>query len=93
MEDLLKQELRVYVYLKDSETADKFLIDAELEEYTFGDGVKSTCRKPDHIFAINEDMTINYVGFIGHIRFESKDKRLLKMDYFNHSNGLDSYYL
>lgn len=97
IENLLKQKYRVYMYLKDTETAKKFLLDAELEGYTFGDGVKPTCRQTDDIFAINEDMTINFVGYNGHLTFRIAkrigDENLLKVDYSRYINGKDNYYV
>lgn len=97
IENLLKQKCRVYMYLKDTETAKRFLHDAEVEGYTFGDGVKPTCRQTDDIFAINEDMTINYVGYNGHLAFRMpksvEDYILLRVDYSKYINGEDNYYV
>lgn len=76
---------RIYVYLADGETGKRFLHDAEDEGFTFADGVKPTEREPDGIFAVNDDMTINYVGFIGHMAYRVADKignqPLIKIDY------------
>ena len=60
---------RIYLHFETSELARQFLADAEAEGFTFGDGAKPTSRKPDSIFALNDDMTINYVGSIGHMAF------------------------
>ena len=76
---------RIYIYLATEKIGKQFLQDAENEGFTFGDGVKPTQRKADCIFAINDDMTINYVGFIGHIAYQSAtkigNKPLIKIDY------------
>ena len=62
-----------------------FLQDAENEGFLFRDGVKPTQREADSIFAINDDMTINYVGFVGHVAYQAADrignKPLIKIDY------------
>ena len=65
---------RIYVYLADGETGKRFLRDAEDEGFTFADGIKPTEREPDGIFAVNDDMTINYVGFIVHMAYRVADR-------------------
>lgn len=76
---------RIYVYLATDEIAGLFLQAAENEGFTFYDGAKPTSREPDCIFAVNDDMTINYVGFVGHMAFQSAKhiggKPLIKIDY------------
>lgn len=82
---LAENEGRIYVYLKDKEVANQFMIDAENEGFTFSDGKKPTERKPSDIMAVNRDSTINYVGTVGHIAYQSADKigeePLIKIDY------------
>ena len=77
---------RIYLHFETSELARRFLADAEAEGFTFGDGVKPTERSADSIFALNDDMTINYVGFVGHMAFASGtdkvgDKKLVRIEY------------
>ena len=76
---------RIYVYLATEDISKQFLQDAENEGFTFCDGVKPTERDADIIFAINNDMTINYVGFVGHMAYQVADKignqPLIKIDY------------
>lgn len=76
---------RIYIYLATEEIGKQFLQDAENEGFAFCDGVKPTQREADSIFAINEDMTINYVGFVGHMAYQATDrignKPLIKIDY------------
>lgn len=76
---------RIYVYLANEDISKRFLQDAENEGFTFCDGVKPTEREVDCIFAINDDMTINYVGFIGHMAYQAADRignqPLIKIDY------------
>lgn len=77
---------RIYIYLASAELGKRFLQDAD-EGFSFFDGVKPTQREADSIFAINDDMTINYVGFVGHIAYCVADKigneKLFKLDYRN----------
>lgn len=43
---LAENEGRIYVYLKDKEVANQFMIDAENEGFTFSDGKKPTESLP-----------------------------------------------
>ena len=76
---------RVYVYLANEEIGRRFLEDSEKEGFTFADGVKPTERDMDCIYALNPNMTINYVGFAGHMAFGCANsiggKPLIKIDY------------
>lgn len=82
---LSKYNGRIYVFLTNESVSKQFLKNAELEGFTFDDGTKPTSRKADFIFAINKNMTINYVGFVGHIAFQAASKignePLIKIDY------------
>lgn len=87
---------RVYVYLKDEQTGKKFLEQAEAEGYTFCDGEKPTNREFSFVMAVNEDMTINYVGANGYIAFSSNapfvgSKRLMRVDYAKYAAGENDY--
>lgn len=76
---------RIYIYLANADIGKRFLQDVENEGFTYRDGVKPTQREVDSIFAINNDMTINYVGFAGHVAYQAADrignKLLIKIDY------------
>ena len=76
---------RLYVYLATENVCRQLLQDAENEGFTFGDGVKPTERQISDIIAVNDDMTINYVGAIGHIAYQAVDKigdkPLIRIDY------------
>lgn len=76
---------RLYIYLADEITGKQFLKEAENEGFTFCDGVKPTYREPENIMAVNKDMTINYVGFVGRIAYQATNKigneSLIKIDY------------
>ena len=87
LKSLLKSypECRIFLHCKTHELARRFLADAEAEGFTFG-GVKPTERGTDSIFALNDNMTINYVGFVGHMAFGSGtdkigDKKLVRIEY------------
>ncbi|MGN1132128.1 MAG: hypothetical protein ACI4RL_04425, partial [Ruminococcus sp.] len=95
IKNLLKENCRVYVYLSNKVVAKIFLKNAESEDFTFGDGVNPTARECDSVMAINENSTINYVGIIGHIAFNTSekvgDKKLLKVDYERYISGDKNY--
>jgi hypothetical protein len=91
IKNLLKRNGRIYVYLQDEKTGKIFLENAEKEGVTFGDGVNPTKRKADSIFAINDDLTINYVGYIGHLAFNFGTDKIVRIDYYKYISGDDDY--
>ncbi len=93
--ELSKMNGKVYVHLRNETVAKKFLIDAELEGFTFGDGVKPTERDISDMFVINRDWTISYVGWAGHMAYKSAkcigDQKLIRIDYEMYVFGFDDY--
>lgn len=81
IKELANMGERVYVYLKDEKTAQRFLRDAEAEGFTFGDGVHPIERHWSDLYAIHSDGTLNYVGAIGHIEYGSCSNSVLRVDY------------
>ena len=81
IKELANMGERVYVYLKDEETAHRFLRDAEAEGFTFSDGVKPTARHWSDIYSIHSDGTLNFVGAIGHIEYGSGADSVIRVDY------------
>ncbi|MEE3492946.1 hypothetical protein [Ruminococcus sp.] len=72
---------RVYVHLKDEETAMSFLRQAESEGFTFGDGVSPTNRHCSDLYAIHPDGTLNYVGSVGRIEYASGADSCVRVEY------------
>ena len=72
---------RVYVHLKDEETAMKFLHQAESEGFTYGDGMKPTERHWSDLYAIHLDGTLNYVGSVGRIEYASEADSCVRVEY------------
>ena len=83
IKELASMGERVYVHLKDEETAMSFLRQAESEGFTFGDGVNPTDRHWSDLYAIHPDGTLNYVGASGHILYSSALNDLLRIEYAN----------
>ena len=94
--DLLSADTRLYVYCCDKNISRRFMADAQREGFTFGDGAKPTERPTDDIIAINNDKTINYVGFVGHLAFKTAftvaGKALVKVDYKKYISGNKYYF-
>ena len=72
---------RVYVHLKDEETAMRFLRQVESEGFTFGDGMKPTERHWSDLYAIHLDGTLNYVGSVGRIEYASEADSCVRVEY------------
>ena len=85
IKDLINNEKKVYILLKNEDIAKRFMADAETEGITFGDGVKPSYRKPDDIMALLPDGTLCYVGFIG--RMYHKSEHCVCVDYDKYLKG------
>ena len=99
IKDLTDLQGRVYLYFPDSTVRDQFITDAAEEGITYGDGVSLTEREPDSIMALNVNMTVNFVGFAGHINFiqpssesEIRLNPLIRVDYGRYAAG-DEYFI
>ncbi|MDD5923960.1 MAG: hypothetical protein PUC88_04145 [Clostridia bacterium] len=77
---------RIYVYLTNEDICKRFLQDAEKEGFTFTDGTNPTQKHTSDIIALNQDATINYVGFVGRVAFQAANRignqPLVKIDYW-----------
>ncbi|MCD8117931.1 MAG: hypothetical protein LUE29_00320 [Lachnospiraceae bacterium] len=83
---------RVYVYCPDCRTKQQFIEKAEDEYFHYCDGKSLLEREPENIMALNQDKTVNFVGYIGHLAFRTSakmvgDKTLLKVDYRKYLAG------
>lgn len=90
--ELIKNEEKVYVYLKDKATEYRFVSDAEREGFTYGGGAKPTDIEPSDIAAVNADGTLSYVGFVGHMYFYQSPDTVKKIDYERYINGEEDYF-
>lgn len=93
--ELSKSNGKVYVYLRNEVIIRKFLKDAENEGFTFGDGEKPTARPGNNLYVVNRDWTICYVGWAGHIAFQSAkrigEQELIRVDYEKYLLGEEEY--
>ena len=99
IKDLTDLQGRVFLYFSDSTIRDQFITDAREEGVTYGDGVSLTEREPDSIMALNGNMTVNFVGFAGHMHFiqpssesDIRSNPLIRVDYGRYATG-DEYYI
>ena len=84
--DLAKLDNRgTFVFFRTPDLCKKFMRVAEDEGFTFGDGVLPTQRDVTDIFAIHEDKTISYVGFVGHMAFQANTR--VRVDFEKYYNG------
>jgi hypothetical protein len=88
---LLNYEERVYVYLRSESIAKIFMKKAAAEGFSFGDGAELRSRHMSDIFALNDDFTINYVGWAGHMAFRCMNTPIVRIDYGRYISGSDSY--
>ena len=61
--------------------AKDFLKHAEKEGFLFGDGKRPTKKPLDDYYALHQDLTMNYIGFVGRLRFNSNDDGILRVEY------------
>lgn len=95
--NLLSPDTRVYIWFSTRDTALAFLEQAESEGFTFADGASPTSKEPDDILVINDDLTINYLGFAGRVAYknvsENNGKLYVRIDYRRYCNGEANYYV
>ena len=87
-----KTEKRVYVYLSDKETQEKFISAAEAQGYTFEDGVKISERASDNFYAVNRNHTVNFINGIGRMAFQAGADRIVRIDYRKYISGAEDYF-
>lgn len=71
--ELSNLEGKVYVYVPTKEIEQKFLVAAEEQGFTFGNGEKPTTSSGEDLYLIYSDQELSNVGIVGHLAFQSKD--------------------
>lgn len=89
--ELIKEEKKVYIYLRNKATEYRFISDAEREGITFGDGVKPTKRPVDDIMALHDDGTICFLGWAGRMAYHYSKDTVKRIDYEKYINGETEY--
>ena len=91
--ELIKEEKKVYIYLRNKATEDRFISDAECEGITFGDGVKPTERQIDDIMALYGDGTISFLGWAGRMTYHYNKNGIKRIDYEKYINNKENYFI
>lgn len=74
-------EKRVYVHLSDKKTAKSFIANAEKEGFKFSGGKSISEMPPDDFYALNKNLTVNYINFIGRIAYQCGADNILRLEY------------
>ena len=95
VENLMKMDGRVFVYLKSEDAKYRFLADAEAEGFTFRNLVKPADGPCSDLYVLNDDRTLNYAGAIGHMAFHypkrNRSVKIIRIDYEKYASGQDDY--
>ena len=78
---VMKETRPVYVYMPSKALAKDFLKQAEKEGFLFSDGKRPTKKPLDDYYALHQDLTMNYIGHIGRLRYDSNDDGILRVEY------------
>jgi len=88
---LIKEDKKVYIYLRNKAIEYRFMSDAEREGINFGDGAKPTDRQMDDIMALHDDGTICYLGWAGRMAYHYSKNVTKRIDYEKYIEGFDDY--
>ncbi len=82
IKELVMKETRpVYIHTPSKALAKDFLKQAEKEGFLFSDGKRPTKKPLDDYYALHQDLTMNYIGYIGRLRYNSNDNGILRVEY------------
>lgn len=82
IKELVMKETRpVYVHLPSKAATLDFLKVAEKEGFLFGDGKRPTKKPLDDYYALHQDSTMNYIGYLGRIYWNSNDDKVVRLEY------------
>jgi len=91
IKQFINTKKKVYFYLKDEETCQKFFQNAKDEELTFG-GEDPTEKEWTDIIALLPNGNLCYVGWAGRICYHNAtNSGAIRVDYAAYINGLDDY--
>ena len=82
IKELVMKETRpVYIHTPSKALAKDFLKQAEKEGFLFSDGKRPTKKPLDDYYALHQDLTIDYIGFVGRLCYNSNDDAILRVEY------------
>lgn len=95
VENLMKMDGRVFVYLSNNVVRQQFLENAESEGFTFGNGVRPTEGRYSDIYVVDTDRTLHHPGAIGHYAFHYPKRyvsaKMIRIDYEKYVSDQDDY--
>ena len=91
IKNLISNEKRVYIFMRDRATRFRFMSDAEREGITYFDHSSPTERMVSDIMSLNPDNTICFVGAMGRTCFQCNPPYIIRIDYEKYVNGDDNY--
>ena len=89
--DLINNEKKVYIYLRNRAIVYRFMSDAETQGITYGDGVKPTERPVDEIMALRPYGTICFLGWAGRMCYHYGKDQAIRVDYEKYINNENEY--
>ena len=81
----------LYIYCRGKNIAKSFLANAESEGFTFGDGQPPTSKETTDIYALKDDFTISYTGWIVHAMFKNAGGNVVRIDYGKYISGASDW--
>ena len=82
IKELVMKETRpVYVHTPSKAIARDFLKHAEKEGFLFGDSKRPTKKPLDDYYALHQDLTMNFIGFAGRLKWKSRQNDILRVEY------------
>lgn len=78
---VMKESRPVYVHLPSKAATLDFLKNAEKEGFLFGDGKRPTKKPLDDYYALHQDLTMNFIGFAGRLKWKSGQDDILRVEY------------
>lgn len=91
IKELINNEKKVYILLRNKAIQYRFMSDAEREGITYGDNVKPTERQADDIMALKSDGTICFLGWAGRMCYHHSRNTAIRIDYEKYIDGMDDY--
>jgi hypothetical protein len=82
IKELVMKETRpVYIHTPSKAIAKDFLRQAEKVGFLFGDGKRPTKKPLDDYYALHQDLTMNYMSYIGRLHWKNKADNIIRLEY------------
>ena len=91
IKELINQEKKVYILLKNDAVRYRFMSDAAYEGITYSDGVSTIERTVDEIMALQKDGTICFLGWAGRMCYHHAQNQAIRINYEKYIDGRDDY--